>query len=234
MAGLRVADAAAPARSLRPAVAAATPSGLYLLTPDWDDTSRLLAVSAAALAAGVRWLQYRHKGAAPALRRQQARALRELTRGHDASLVINDDLALALQVQADGVHLGRDDGNVAAARAAWPQGAIGVSCYDDYARAEAAWHEGAGHVAFGAVFASRVKPGAVRAPLALLERARAAGRPAVAIGGIDAGNIAQVAAAGAAAAALISAVFDAPDPAAAAAELIQRWNSAQSGRMGGP
>jgi thiamine-phosphate pyrophosphorylase len=123
---------------------------------------------------------------------------------------------------------------VAAARAAWPQGAIGVSCYDDYARAEAAWHEGAGHVAFGAVFASRVKPGAVRAPLALLERARAAGRPAVAIGGIDAGNIAQVAAAGAAAAALISAVFDAPDPAAAAAELIQRWNSAQSGRTGGP
>ncbi|MFN8822079.1 MAG: thiamine phosphate synthase, partial [Betaproteobacteria bacterium] len=54
--------------------------------------------------------QYRHKGAAPALRRQQARALRELTRDHDASLVINDDLALALQVQADGGHLGRDGG----------------------------------------------------------------------------------------------------------------------------
>lgn len=203
--------------------------GVYPLSPNWDDDARLLAASAAVLGAGVRLLQYRHKTASAAVRRRQAAALRALTREHGALLIVNDDAQLAADIGADGVHLGRDDGSVAAARALLPAGSlIGVSCYDDWARAERAAADGADYVAFGSVFASRVKPDAVRAPLALFARARAAGLPAVAIGGIDERNIAQVAAAGAQAAALISAVYDAPDPAAAARRLSEEFQRGQA------
>jgi thiamine-phosphate pyrophosphorylase len=207
---------------------AEAPRGVYLLTPDWDDTARLLAATAAALEAGVRWLQYRNKRADAATRRAQALALRELTRAHGAKLVVNDDVDLAIAAHADGVHVGRDDPDPRPrlARAAVAM-AIGVSCYDDLQRARDAVAAGADYVAFGAVFASPTKPAAVRAPLALLAQARAAGMHVVAIGGIGADNIAQVAAAGAHAAALISAVYDAADPGAAARTLISHFNSGQ-------
>lgn len=204
------------------------PRGVYLLTPDWTDTARLLAATAAALAAGVRWLQYRNKRADAATRGTQARALRELTLAHGAKLVVNDDVDLALQVHADGVHVGRDDPDPLPRLAR--EGVsmtVGVSCYDDFARAQAALAAGAHYVAFGSVFASPTKPTAVRAPLALLAKARAAGMRVVAIGGIGAENIAQVAAAGAHAAALITAVYDAADPAAAARELISRFRTGE-------
>lgn len=209
--------------------------GVYLLTPDWTDTARLLDVTAAALAAGVRALQYRHKDAPPALARAQAERLRELTRAHGALLIVNDDARLARDVGADGVHVGRDDAPIADARALLAAGAlVGASCYDQLARAEAAVAAGADYVAFGSVFPSRTKPDAVRAPLELLARARALRTPAgsapavVAIGGIDAGNVARVAAAGADAAALITAVYDAPDPHAAAADLVARFNAGRT------
>ncbi|MFN7570220.1 MAG: thiamine phosphate synthase [Betaproteobacteria bacterium] len=198
--------------------------GLYPLSPDWDDDARLLAATAAVLGAGVRLLQYRHKTASAAIRRRQAAALRALTREYGALLLVNDDARLAADIGADGVHLGRDDGSVAAARALLPAGSlIGVSCYDDWGRAERAAADGADYVAFGSVFASSVKPDAVRAPLSLFARARAAGLHAVAIGGIDAGNIGLVAAAGAQAAALIGAVYDASDPGAAARRLSEEF-----------
>jgi thiamine-phosphate pyrophosphorylase len=200
--------------------------GLYLLTPDWSDTARLLAVTEAALAAGVRALQYRHKQADTALRRAQAAALRALTRRHGALLIVNDRVELAAEVDADGLHIGRDDGDVAALRTRWPR-LLGVSCYAEPARARAAAAAGADYVAFGAVFASPTKPAAVRAPLPLLTDARRDGLYVVAIGGIDAGNIAQVAAAGAHAAALISAVYDAADPAAAVRLLAQRFKDGE-------
>ncbi|MFN3564452.1 MAG: thiamine phosphate synthase [Burkholderiaceae bacterium] len=204
------------------------PRGVYLLTPDWSDTPRLLAATAAALAAGVRWLQYRNKRADAATRRMQARALRALTLAYGAKLVVNDDVGLALEVHADGVHVGRDDPDplprLSRAGAAM---AVGVSCYDDFARAERALAAGADYVAFGSVFASATKPAAVRAPLALLAKARAAGMHVVAIGGIGAENIAQVAAAGAHAAALITAVYDAAEPAAAARTLISNFKAGQ-------
>lgn len=204
------------------------PRGVYLLTPDWTDTPRLLATTAAALAAGVRWLQYRNKRADAATRRAQALALRELTLAHGAKLVVNDDASLAIDVHADGVHVGRDDPDPRPRLAR--EGVamvVGVSCYDDLARARAALAAGADYVAFGSVFASPTKPAAVRAPLALLSKARAAGMHAVAIGGIGADNIAQVAAAGAHAAALITAIYDAADPGAAARTLISRFKAGQ-------
>lgn len=190
--------------------------GLYGITPDWP-TPRLLPAVEAALAGGLRILQYRNKRAAPSERHTQATALRDLCARHGARLIVNDDLSLACDVGAAGVHLGREDGNTAAARAALgDRRLLGISCYDDYARAEAAVAQGADYVAFGSVYPSSVKPDAVRAPLALFERARAAGLNAVAIGGITLENAPAVIAAGADALAVITALFHAADIRAAA------------------
>jgi thiamine-phosphate pyrophosphorylase len=200
------------------------PLGVYLLTPDWSDTARLLEVSATALKSGVRWLQYRNKRADLALRRTQAHALRELTLTHGARLVINDDVDLAITSHADGIHVGRDDADPRPKLAR--EGIrmlIGISCYDEYERARQADRAGADYVAFGAAFASATKPAAVRAPLTLLSRARADNLHVVAIGGIDAGNIDRVSSLGAHAAAVIAAVFDAADPAAATAALVRKF-----------
>jgi thiamine-phosphate pyrophosphorylase len=205
------------------------PAGVYLLTPDTPDTARLVAISAAALAAGVRWLQYRNKTAPAALRREQAQALRALTRAHGAQLIVNDDAHLAIEMAADGVHIGRDDGSIADVRAiVGPAAVLGVSAYNDFERARAAWRSGADYVAFGSMFASAVKPNAVRASLDLVTGARSAGMHVVAIGGIDGSNIAAVAGAGAHAAALISAVYDARDPAAAAAQLCAAFDAGRA------
>lgn len=193
--------------------------GLYVVTPDCGDTGRLAALVEAALAGGAAAVQYRHKHAAPALALEQARAVAALCARHHRPLVVNDSVELMLACGADGVHLGRDDGDPREARARIGASRyLGVSCYDDFDRAQAL-SAVADQVAFGSVFLSRVKPGAVRAPLSLFARARDAGLSAVAIGGIDADNAAQVIRAGAEAVAVISAVFDAPDPQAAAARI---------------
>jgi thiamine-phosphate pyrophosphorylase len=129
-------------------------------------------------------------------------------------------------VGADGVHLGRDDASVREARICLPHGLIGVSCYDDPERARSAAREGADYVAIGSVFPSATKPGAVRAPLALIAAAReASGLPVAAIGGITADNVAAVAAAGADMAAVIAAVFDAADVAEAARRIVRQFES---------
>jgi len=128
-------------------------------------------------------------------------------------LIINDDALLALQVAADGVHLGGDDGSVIAARAVLGGGSIiGVSCYNCLSLAHEAANQGADYVAFGSFFASTVKPDAVAATPDLLRQARAVlDVPLVAIGGITADNGKQLLDAGADALAVISAVFGAQD-----------------------
>jgi thiamine-phosphate pyrophosphorylase len=193
-------------------------SGLYAVTPDLEDTALLVAKAAAAIAGGAALLQYRHKTASPALRGKQARALAALCRSRGCRFIVNDDVELALAVGADGVHVGRDDPDPRAARERLGPGRLlGVSCYNEIARARAALAAGADYIAVGSMFPSSVKPGAVRAPLALIGEARAAtGLPVVAIGGITLDNAPQVIAAGAAALAVISALFDAPDITAAA------------------
>jgi len=206
-------------------------AGVYLLTPDAVGRAfdRVLDVVEQALAAGVRVVQYRNKRADAPEREQQARALVRLAQAAGALAIVNDRVELARAVGADGVHLGRDDGDVRAARALLPDGLLGVSCYDDPARAARAVADGADAIAFGSVFPSSTKPQAVRAPLELLADARRRwpAQRVIAIGGIDGGNIRQVAAAGAHAAALISAVFDAHDPGRAAAALVHMFNEGQ-------
>ncbi len=184
-------------------------SGLYALTPECADTARLSAQVRAALAGGASAIQYRNKTGTPALRLEQALALREACSASNAIFIVNDDVELAASVGADGVHLGRDDATVASARRRLGlQPMIGVSCYDSLARADAAVAAGADYIAFGSFFASSVKPGAVRATDALLSGAKQRWNvPVVAIGGITAANAPLLIAAGADAVAVISDVF---------------------------
>ena len=191
--------------------------GLYAVTPDEADSERLFALVERVLAGGAPWLQYRNKLAGEAQRAREARRLRELCAAAGARLIVNDDPRLAAEVDAAGVHVGRDDGGVAAARAIVGRRLVGASCYDRLALAEAAVAAGADYVAFGSVFASPTKPGAVRAPLELFARARRLGVPLAAIGGITLANAPQAIAAGADALAVIADVFGAPDPQARAA-----------------
>ncbi|OYY95077.1 MAG: thiamine-phosphate diphosphorylase [Hydrogenophilales bacterium 28-61-23] len=190
--------------------------GLYAITPDWTDTPRLLSVTEAILGAGCRILQYRNKQASNDRRHEQAVALRGLTRKYGARLIVNDDLDLALFCAADGVHLGEDDGQLAAARAgldAGSGGILGASCYQSLPLALAAARVGADYLAFGSFFASPTKPQAKRATPALIaETKRETGLPVCAIGGITTDNASGLIAAGADLLAVISALYDAPDP----------------------
>jgi thiamine-phosphate pyrophosphorylase len=187
--------------------------GLYAITPDEQNTAELLRKVRLALLGGARVLQYRNKAADAALRLEQASALRELTHEFSVPLIINDDVVLAQQVAADGVHLGGEDGNVIAARAQLGSGKlIGVSCYNRLALAHEAVQQGADYVAFGSFFASTVKPDAVVASPDLLRHAhREIAVPLVAIGGITVHNCAQLLKAGADALAVIAAVFSVAD-----------------------
>lgn len=193
--------------------------GLYLVTPELADTDALLGAVACVLSARPAIVQYRSKLVDPVLRREQASGLLALCRQARIPLVINDDLALALEIDADGAHLGRDDGDLAGARKALgPARILGASCYGEWARAEAAVAAGVDYVAFGAMFPSSTKPQAPLAPLEMLTRAKAEfGLPVAAIGGITLDNAPLLIAAGADLPAVISDVFSAPDPAARAA-----------------
>ena len=193
-----------------------TARGLYLITPEEPDTARLLARVAAVLPQTT-WLQYRQKGADGARRHAQAAALQALCAQAGVPLIVNDDVALAAAIGAAGVHLGEEDGDIAAARAQLgAQAIIGASCYDAHARAERAVAAGARDVAFGAFFPTTSKVTTRRAKPALLAEAAALGVPRVAIGGITPDNMGPLVAAGADLVAVIGGVFEAADPVAAA------------------
>ena len=203
-------------------------AGIYLLTPDAQSRGfeTVLAVVQQSLDAGVRAVQYRDKTADDAQRIDRACQLVALTRAADALLIVNDSIEIAMSAGADGVHLGRDDGDVADARRRLPQQVIGVSCYNQLDRARAAIAAGADAIAFGSMYPSATKRAAVRAPFSLLSEARAAWpqQRIIAIGGINAENVAAVAAAGAHAAAVLDAIFGAENPAHAARELVRRFD----------
>jgi thiamine-phosphate pyrophosphorylase len=197
-----------------------TIAGLYAITPDLADTNELLRKVRLALQGGARVLQYRNKLANAALQLHQAATLRDLTREFNVTFIVNDEAALAAQVDADGVHLGGDDGSVAAARSLLGDaGIIGVSCYNRAPLALAAVQQGADYVAFGAFFSSTVKPEAVKAEVEMLRDVRSEIHiPIVAIGGITQQNGVELVQAGADALAVISALWDTSDIEQAAKE----------------
>jgi thiamine-phosphate pyrophosphorylase len=191
--------------------------GLYAVTPDEADTALLVERVQAAIEGGMRVLQYRNKVATSELRREQALALKRACDAHGALLIVNDHAQLAREVDAAGVHIGAEDGDLKAARAAVGEGKlVGVSCYRRIELARAAEEQGADYVAFGSFYPSTVKPGAVRAPIELLREAKRAVKvPVVAIGGITITNAPPLIEAGADAVAVITAVFGATDVTAA-------------------
>ena len=203
------------------------PQGLYGVTPQWDDTDRLIAAIELAAANGMRSLQLRRKNIPAAALRAQAERVQAACRALGVVFIVNDDWQLALAIGADGVHIGRDDADLQAVRdAVGPDMIVGTSCYNDIELARTALAQGADYVAYGAMYPSATKPDAVRASLDLLQRTRAllasydTPRPAlVAIGGITSANAAAVAAAGADALAVITGLFEVDDIAAAARSL---------------
>jgi hydroxymethylpyrimidine kinase/phosphomethylpyrimidine kinase/thiamine-phosphate diphosphorylase len=196
--------------------------GLYLIT---DHHDRLLERVESALSGGVACLQYRNKTADHAERRGEGSELQRLCARRGVTFIVNDDLGLAAELRADGVHLGQDDGSVAEARGILGPGAvIGVSTHsvEEALRAEA---EGADYIGFGAMYPTgskdvRYLPG----PGTLAEARKRVRIPMVAIGGINRDNAPAVIDAGADAIAVISAVLSSPEPGLAAAELALLFN----------
>ena len=204
--------------------------GLYAITPEHADGARLLSEVEAALVGGCRIVQYRDKTSAMPECVARARALRKLTRRHNAKLLINDDLALTVLVEANGVHLGKDDGNLMAARAMLgPNRILGASCYADFAAAQAAEAAGVDYVAFGAVHPSPTKPNAPLAGSDLFFAAKSRLSVAsCAIGGITLANAPPLIAAGADLLAVITDLFSAPDITARATAYQRLFEEAQS------
>ncbi|MDX3893772.1 thiamine phosphate synthase [Pusillimonas sp.] len=213
------------------------PRGLYGITPDWHDTDRLLAAVEQAARGGMSALQWRRKTGDPQDRLAQAANLRDLCRALGVAFIVNDSVETALRLDADGVHLGRDDGPLHLARRALGPGRIlGASCYNQPELAAQALQDGADYVAFGAVYPSQVKPDAVHATLdhiragqRLVMQADGSESPSraavVAIGGITAENAGPVVDAGADSLAVISGLFEAPDIRAAAARFSALFNA---------
>ena len=201
--------------------------GLYLVTPDWDDTDRLLEVTQAALQGGAALLQYRHKTADAALRMTQATALLALCRRFGRLFIVNDHVELCLAIGADGVHVGGTDASVAAVRAqVGPELIVGASCYGDLALARAAHATGASYVAYGGFYPSRVKKYPVTTAVDILTSSRAeVPLPMVVIGGMTPENSAPLVAAGADMVAAISSVYLAEDPKQAAARFVALFRS---------
>ncbi len=200
--------------------------GLYVITdPHLIPRERWAATVEAAVSNGARIVQLREKDIPPEEVARLGRDLLVVTRRHGALLLINDYPEVARDIGADGVHVGREDTSVEAARALLgPQAIIGASCYGEIDRAVAAERAGADYVAFGTPFPSVTKPptGAPR-PERSLDLFRQARQrvtvPVFAISGITLANAPQVLAAGADGLAVVSAVFAAPDVGAAARAL---------------
>ncbi|MBU1191469.1 MAG: thiamine phosphate synthase [Gammaproteobacteria bacterium] len=188
--------------------------GLYAITDNQLTPGERLETSvAAALRGGARIIQYRDKGSDDSRRRREAQKLVDLCHSHNALLIINDDVDLAAACGADGVHLGKEDVDLARARERLGvQAIIGLSCYNDPERAHRAAQAGADYIAFGRFFPSRTKPDASAATLETLSAARCElDLPLVAIGGITPDNGGLLIDAGADMLAVIHGVFGQPD-----------------------
>lgn len=199
--------------------------GLYLVTPDWDDTDKLVAATEQAIAGGASLLQYRHKTASAELRTEQAAALLTLCRRLNVPLIINDHLDLCERIDADGVHVGGTDASVAEVRAKIGKAKIvGASCYGDLQLARDASAAGASYVAFGGFYPSRVKKYEVTTSPDIITRALSdIDLPLCVIGGMTPQNARSLIELGAHAVAAISSVYAATDHRSAAAEFASMF-----------
>ena len=197
--------------------------GLYLVTPDWDDTAKLVVTTELALRGGAALVQYRHKNASAELRQEQAERLLALCRRYRRPLIINDHIELCLAIGADGVHVGGTDTSVEQVRVALgPSKIVGASCYGSMELAHTAYQTGASYVAFGGFYPSRVKKYPVTTSVEIIAKSKTEiALPVVVIGGMTAANASPLVAAGADMVAAISSVYLADTPEAAAREFTR-------------
>ncbi|MCA1808720.1 MAG: thiamine phosphate synthase [Kiritimatiellia bacterium] len=203
-------------------------AGIYLVTSASLSAGRSTPdIVLAALAGGIRLIQLREKNMGGAEMFRLARTVRRLTREAGALLLINDRLDIALAVRADGVHLGQSDLPVAAARRLAPDMLIGASTHS-IAEARRAERAGASYINIGPLFPTRSKDwtGDFLGMAGLRRIAAQARLPYTVMGGIKQQHIPELRRAGVAAIALITAITSAPDPGAAAQNLLRL---AQSG-----
>lgn len=196
---------------------------IYAIT-DGSSGAVLSDAVEAVLEGGIKWVQYRDKTEDLIRREREADTLCRKVHAAGGCFIVNDDCRLAASVNADGVHLGKDDADVVEARKIVGRGRwIGVSCYGEIRRARIAESMGADYVAFGSVFRSSTKAHAPRVSLDTLRLAmKEVSIPVCAIGGINADNVDQVIATRVQLIAVISALFSAPDVKKAAASLVLR------------
>lgn len=197
--------------------------GLYLVTPDWDDTEKLLAATEQGLLGGASLLQYRHKTASDDLQLEQATALLVLCRRYRVPFIINDHVALCDRIDADGIHVGGTDASVAAVRTLLGKDKIvGASCYGDLELARQSAAAGASYVAFGGFYQSRVKKYEVSTALDIITRAKIEITvPLCVIGGMSVDNSRPLVQLGADLVAAISSVYLSDDQQHAASDFAQ-------------
>ena len=185
--------------------------GLYAITPDMADLNSLLQKTQLAIEGGAFMVQYRSKIQDRDVKMQQCAAILRLCREYKIPCIVNDDVDMCRVLEADGVHLGEKDDNIAEVRRILGEDAIiGSSCYDQLNRAKQAQKEGASYVAFGAMFETSTKPNAPRATLELLREAKSQIQiPIVAIGGITVNNAHDVIKTGIDAIAVITSLYEA-------------------------
>jgi thiamine-phosphate pyrophosphorylase len=185
--------------------------GLYAITPDMADLNTLIQKTQLAIEGGAFMVQYRSKIHDRDVKMQQCAAILRLCREYKIPCIVNDDVDMCRILEADGVHLGEKDDNIADVRRILGEDAIiGSSCYDQLNRAKQAQNEGASYVAFGAMFETLTKPHAPRATLELLREAKSQIQiPVVAIGGITMNNAHDVIETGIDAIAVINSLFEA-------------------------
>lgn len=203
--------------------------GLYIVTPDWDDTAKLVEVTEKALKGGAELVQYRHKTASPEQRREQAKALQAVCKRYGKPFIINDFVDLAIELDADGVHVGESDEAVAAVRAkVGPNKIVGASCYGDMNLVRKAHAAGASYIAFGGFYPSRIKKYPVTTELDIVKQMKKEipELPSVAIGGITLENAVPLVKRGVDMISVISSVYFADDPEAAARAFAKMYEKA--------
>lgn len=202
--------------------------GLYAITDCENLTTELLInKTKQILRSGAAMLQYRNKYDDFAVRESQARELKILCGKYNVPFIINDDIELASAINADGVHLGKDDRSCEQARALFGQQMIiGISCYNDLNRAMAAENTGASYIAFGAFFPTNTKNNTVRAGPELIQEAKQRLKlPVVAIGGITPENGKLLIDAGADFLAVAGGIYGPADPAQIMQSYITLFNN---------
>jgi len=201
-------------------------SGLYVITDDKLSGTHLLEHVQQAIEGGARLVQYRNKTNQAAIKEMTARSLLELCRDHRVPLLINDDVELAVNIGADGVHLGQADIKLKEARRRLGAGAIiGITCHASLALATQAQQHSASYVAFGRFFASQTKPNTSTASIDFLQQAKQAlSIPICAIGGINIDNATPLIDAGANLLAVIHGVFGQDNIQQAAQRYTKLWH----------